>query len=151
MRQSLSRKLVRLTIGAALLLLVQGAIASRPVQAGCNHWVTTQAQRDSVHGMLDRLIVGDSRESGQAEQTPADHNQLPNAPPPCSGASCSGHVPPPLPTSVSLAHGVTHWGMLVCVLDLACRAAVHFVHDGDEPFLPSDDPSQVFHPPRSLA
>src|SRR5271157_4016511 len=58
MRFLLSRQQVRLLIGAAMLLSIQGLLASRPAWAGCNQLVHSNIQKLGASVNLDALITG---------------------------------------------------------------------------------------------
>ena len=114
MRFLLSRQQVRLVIGAAMLLLIQGLLAPWSAWAGCNHLVRSHGQNQgaSVNLDLDALITG--RTSTEIESDPAgDLATRPKSsrPLPCSGPSCSGRVPLPVSASMVGAVNLVQWGV----------------------------------------
>ncbi len=58
MRFLLSRQQVRLVIGAAMPLLIQGSFAPWSAWAGCNHLVRSNGQKHGASVNLDALITG---------------------------------------------------------------------------------------------
>lgn len=139
----LSRHWARMGIGAFAMLLIQGVLMSQPVQAGCNHLVYPigrdgQPQLPVLAG-LEEILTGQADPLGK-------HHQ----PPPCSGPSCSGNVPLPLPSSVFEAPIVDNWCMITGPLVLEQQPSRREWVDDDLPALLSSR-SRVFHPPRSLA
>ena len=101
MRFLFSRQQVRLLIGAVLLLLIQGLLASRPAWAACNQLVRSNSQKHGASVNLDALITGWT--TTEIESDPAGDlatRPKPSRPLLCSGPSCSGRVPLPVSASV---------------------------------------------------
>ena len=96
--RSLSRRLlVRLGIGAIMLLLVLGGLAPRPARAGCDHPFGVEIRGAWSAAHLDPLITGGSR-----AMLGHDRSGMPGRPLPCSGPTCSGRVPLPASSAPSV-------------------------------------------------
>jgi len=147
MRFLLSRQQVRLVIGAAMLLSIQGLLASRPAWAGCNHLVRSHGEKQGASANLDELITG--RTSMEIESDLASRPK-PSRPLPCSGPSCSGRVPLPASASVVGAVDLVQWAVLSDSLDLVPSPGRTEWADESLPDL-TGNPSRVFHPPRASA
>jgi hypothetical protein len=137
--------LVRLGIGAIMLLLVLGGLAPRPARAGCDHPFGVEIRGAWSAAHLDPLITGGSR-------TVLGHNQsgVPGRPLPCSGPTCSGRVPLPASSAPSVVQTLEQWGLVPGVFDLSPPVASTPRDDETLAHLPAQ-PSRIFHPPRSMA
>jgi hypothetical protein len=93
-------------IAFAVLLLV----APRAAEAGCNHLVISQSDRNFGFNRLDALIVGGPITAALFDEA---HDRLPQPAPerrtPCSGPSCSNRVPLPVSTSTPGSSGFDQW------------------------------------------
>ncbi len=149
MRFLLSRQRVRLVIGAALLLWIQGLLAPRPAWAGCNNLVHSNVPKLGASVNLDALIIGrvsmeiESNAGGDLPTLPK-----PSRPLPCSGPSCSGRVPLPVSASVVGAVDLVQWAVLSNSLDLVPSPGRTEWADESLADL-TGAPSRVFHPPRA--
>jgi hypothetical protein len=145
MRSTSRRHLVRLGIGAALLLSVLGAFTPRPAHAGCDHPFGVGIRNAWSAAQLDPLITGGSRTSLEGKRPGSSGRELP-----CSGPSCSGRVPMPTQAAPSVVQTLDDWCLLPGLFDLsppgaeACRDGERLSH------LPAV-PSRIFHPPRFMA
>ncbi len=149
MRFLLSRQRVRLVIGAALLLSIQGQVAPRVAWAGCNNLVHSNVPNLGASVNLDALIIG--RVSMEVESNAAGDLPTRPKPPhplPCSGPSCSGRVPLPVSASVVGAADLVQWAVLSSSLDLVPSPGSTEWADESLPDL-TGTPSRVFHPPRA--
>ena len=106
--------LVRLGIGAIMLLLVLGGLAPRPARAGCDHPFGVEIRGAWSAAHLDPLITGGGRAM-------LGHNRsgVPGRPLPCSGPTCSGRVPLPASSAPSVVQTLEQWGLLPGVFDLS--------------------------------
>ncbi len=151
MRFLLSRQRVRLLIGAMLLLSIQGLLAPRPAWAGCNQLVHSNIQKLGASVNLDALITGwTSTEISSDPGGDLATRPKPSRPLPCSGPSCSGHVPLPVSASVVGAVDLVQWAVLSASLDLVPSPGRTEWADESLPDL-TGNPSRVFHPPRASA
>jgi hypothetical protein len=151
MRLLCFKRLVRVSFGAFLVLLMQGALAPSAVWAGCNHLVGSDATAPSVIAHLDELITGGPIQS--IDGHPADGlpgRRSPKVPLPCSGPSCSNRLPAPPAPVVSSIDGLDHWGLLCDSLDLTASITRND-RVGETLLHLVIAPSRIFHPPRSLA
>ncbi len=149
MRFLLSRQRVRLVIGAALLLLIQGLLAPRPSWAGCNNLVHSNGHKLGPSGNLAALIIGRvSREIENEAAGDLASRSRPSRPLPCSGPSCSGRVQLPVSTSVVCAVDLVEWAVLSNSLDLVPSPGSTEWADESLADL-TGTPSRVFHPPRA--
>jgi hypothetical protein len=143
MRVPSSRSLVKLAVGALLLLTM--SLLPRPARAGCSHPARPlgDLRRAGSLAGLDALITGGTPSQGALAPT----RQLPRRPLPCSGPSCSGQVPLPVSSSIVTLAPADLWGVLG-----RCS------HTGAPPvrFARVEEPrahvcvitSSIFHPPR---
>ncbi len=151
MRFLLSRQRFRLLIRVALLLLIQGALAPRPVWAGCNNLAHSNGQQHRASVNLDALIIG--RVSLEIESSAASNlaaRRNPSRPLPCSRPSCSGRVPLPASASVPGTVDRVQWAAFSDPLDLVPSPGRRKWADATFPDL-TTNPSRVFHPPRAFA
>jgi hypothetical protein len=130
-----------------VLLLIHGLAAPRSAWAGCNHLVTSQADRRLDFNRLDDLITGSSAlladELGQ--ERPGQPG--PRAPRPCSGPGCSSGGPSlPVSTTSPGSGGPDQWVALESVLAPAVASPPRLVPD--EPAArPAGHKPSIFHPP----
>jgi len=143
-----SGKRAGLGIGAIALLLIAGPF-SNVSWAGCNHLVrsTQELEANSAIWRLDTLIAGpDWAMGGQPNGSPTRSSQP--RPAPCSGPSCSGQVPLPVSTTISLSVPIESWGLL-SLSELASPAPSRFWQDQDAEFYSLSPACSIFHPPRT--
>src|SRR4051794_41918689 len=107
MRLLSRRLLVRLGIGAIMLLLVLGGLTARPARAGCDHPFGVEIRGAWSAADLDPLITG-----GNRALLEGDRPGTPGRPLPCSGPSCSGRVPLPTSSAPSVIQTLNQWGLL---------------------------------------
>ena len=147
MRFLLSRRQVRLLIGAAMLLLIQGTHAPAGL-GGMQQPCSFECSETRGIVNLDALITGWT--STEIESDPAGDlstRPKPSRPLPCSGPSCSGRVPLPVSASVVGAVDPVQWGVLSDSFDLVPSPGRTEWADESLPDL-TVNPSPVFHPPR---
>jgi hypothetical protein len=137
--------LVRLGIGAALLLVVSGGLTPRPAQAGCEHPFGVEIRTAWSADHLDPLITGRARASLDGNRPGS-----PGRPQPCSGPSCSGRIPLPASTAPSVVQTLDQWGLLPGLFDLSPPVA-DGCRDNEPLFCLPAAPSRIFHPPRFAA
>jgi len=146
MKSIRSERLMRLSTGALVLLLVHGLGALRSAWAGCNHLVASRSDSFLKFDQLDELNQGNSIGSSSGDL--ARGSQGPNRNKPCSGLSCSGRVPLPVSTASQGPEDSDQWGAL---------ATVAVVLSPSPSARPSDEPgprasgqaASIFHPPRA--
>ncbi|MFI5454487.1 MAG: hypothetical protein ACHRXM_03465 [Isosphaerales bacterium] len=147
MRSDYPKRLVRWGLGALMLLLVHEFCAPRAARAGCNHLVVSQSDRLLDLDRLDAFILGDtssmvSDDSVQLLLQQQDRTRRL----PCSGPSCSDHVPSPVGAASQESGGFDQWGTLnSLVLHEIVSPSDRTI---DEPVLrPVGKKPSIFHPP----
>lgn len=142
MRTVESRRTGRLLTGAMALCVVHSLCAAGSAQAGCNHLVTSQSDRQLTWRELDLLIAAD----GPSSDSPTSQRG-PGRSTPCRGMSCSSPTPLPASTAHPAPEGADQWGALSAIVVDEPDAAVGRALD--EPTCDgSSDKTSVFHPPR---
>jgi hypothetical protein len=145
------RHLVRLGIGAIVLLSLQGVLAPRSARAGCDHPFGVEIRNAWSAAYLDPLITGDPRSSLEGNLPGGFPGRPgPGRPLPCSGPSCSGRVPLPASTAPSVVRTLDQWGLLPGPFDLASPVAKSCRDEETRSHLPVE-PTRIFHPPRPMA
>jgi hypothetical protein len=134
-----------LRLGAILSLLMLLMLLSAPIpaaRAGCSgHYLTSRTQAVAEKLALGSLVLGESGLPAQGERSPS-------RPTPCSGALCSGNPAVPLSTvPVVTPQGDGDWAISVRRPVLADPGSIGRLAE-DALFVPVDNPSSIFHPPR---
>jgi hypothetical protein len=136
-------RLVRWGAGALVLLLAHGLVAPGAVRAGCNHPVTSQADRRLDLHQLDGLITGSASDLVGDDLGQDRPGQSPRR---CSGPGCSRGVPWPAPTAFQVSPGHDQWIVIGSVLALTVVTSPRLV--ADEPAArPAGFRPSIFHPP----
>jgi hypothetical protein len=147
MRLSAQGLLASPRFGALLAFLTLGIILPSTARAGClAHYITSRSQ---ISGEMSHLeLLGNTGALAiPRDQTPLDRP----APPPCSGALCSGNPAAPLPTMPSIAPTVGgHWAVLALPITLVGTGSFRCL-PVDPSLRPVDHPCLIFHPPRFQA
>ncbi|ODU02636.1 MAG: hypothetical protein ABS79_00065 [Planctomycetes bacterium SCN 63-9] len=148
-----STRLMRLGIGACLALLIQALLcANHSVQAGCSHYAHSRIQQLSELSRLDpQILSGLLNPDSAALPDPSDSEPTrPDRRFPCSGPSCSGHVPlPAVPGGLAVADRLDQWGNLSSLFGFSpLTPRVH--HAADRTPRPIILADSIFHPPRSV-
>jgi hypothetical protein len=147
MRLDDPKRLVRWGLGALMLLLVHELCAPRAARAGCSHLVVSQSARLFGLDRLDAFILGGT--SSMVSDDSVQHSfeqQDRTRRLPCSGPSCSDHVPSPVRAASQESGGSDQWGSLnsfFCpeIFSPSDRTT-------DEPVLrPMGKKLSIFHPP----
>ncbi len=136
--------LTRSAVGMLMAFLASWVLTPTEVHAGCSaHYLTSRSSL-STAPRLDSLLTGDFR-----SQSPGDMPQP--RPVPCTGAFCSGNPATPLSTTPSLPPGSAGDWALSLRLAAPGETGCHQRLPAGDDFRPVDQPSSIFHPPRSLA
>jgi hypothetical protein len=148
MRSGHFNRLVRLGTGALMVLMVHGLCAPAPAWASCGHSVNSPSALISSPYNFDELIMTGTLSVSEDGLAQTSRNRpLPGHGVPCSGLSCSGRVPLPVPTASLVHERSDQWGTLGApvVLDNSSRPAKTkngpLLHSGRQS-------SYIFHPPR---
>ena len=128
------RRLMRWGLGALAVLLAHGILAPSTVRAGCNHLVTSQADRQLDLHHLDGLITG------------AGDREAPRPPRPCSGPGCSNSTPRPMPVPSAGSDGPHDWIVAIPALEADAPALPRRIPD-PTPARPVGHGPSIFHPP----
>ncbi len=124
--------------GALLALAAWVFVGPVEVQAGCRHPGVSASGSASLLDGLDRLALGD--------QSPAPL-QLPAAPAPCKGPSCSEREAPP-PSPATTTHELGPRWALGSIVRPGDQAGSEAVPHADTRLRPVHKPLAIFHPPR---
>jgi hypothetical protein len=136
-----SGRLTRWGIGALVLLLAHGLVAPRSAWAGCNHLVTSQADRQLGVHQLDELLTGGA--PGLIAEGAGRERPVPR---PCSGPGCSSSIPRPASTATPSSVGPDQWVALASVLRWIVASPPRLVPDEPAARPAAHQPS-IFHPP----
>ena len=141
MRMAHWKRLLKLGVGALLLLAVHGVCMSRSATAGCSRLVHSHSDRQPDAYGLDALIIV-SMEDGTTDPG------SPRPPSPCSGLSCSSRDSLPLSSATPGGGSSSEHGFVFPAprlrRDSSCQRSAP---DGATP-LSTVEPSTIFHPPR---
>jgi len=147
MRSDYPKRLVRWGLGALMLLLVHEYGAPRAARAGCNHLVVSQSAPLLGLDRLDAFILADtsSMVSNDSVQHPLQQQDRKRRLP-CSGPSCSDHIPSPVRAASQESGSFDQWGTLnTLVLHEIVSPSDKTI---DEPVVrPMGKKPSIFHPP----
>jgi hypothetical protein len=150
MRSGRFKRVVRLGTGALMVLTFHGFCAPAPAQASCSHRIgSPSALITSLYG-LDELIMSELSfvfEDGSV-QSHRDRS-IPGHRAPCSGLSCSGRVPLPVPPGMLTQDRPNQWGKLGARFMLDESSLPAKLIEGPPPHSVRQSAS-IFHPPPHL-
>jgi hypothetical protein len=140
-------------IGAISALLVIVMCKPQPAEAGCSHLVNRATELRSARLLqaLDKVLpVTTLTPSRIVETNYVARPSTPSQPLPCSGPSCSGHVPRPIPTTVIQVQVFEHWVVIKYPKEHVREPSRR---DWDDEILPPHrgHSQSIFHPPRVLS
>jgi hypothetical protein len=148
MRSDHFKRFVRLGTEALMVLMAHGLCAPASAWASCGHSVNSpSALISSLYNFDELIMTGTLSVSEDGLAQTSRNRSLPGHGVPCSGLSCSGRVPLPVPTASLVHERSDQWGTLGApvVLDNSSRPAK--TKNGPLPHSGRQS-SYIFHPPR---